>query len=355
MSFNKLISLARLSSMSWGELGARTQQGILKRWDAALYDVGVRRGLNGREVSLQQERRRAAPRSEARFLWNSSDLPQLCTLMREKLPHEVERSIEEANRICQHRLDLLGYQDLDFGPQVDWHLDVVHGKRAPRKPWFKIHYLDFDVVGDHKIVWELNRHQHLVTLAKAYCFTHEERYAAELLRQWYHWQQENPYPIGINWASCLEVAFRTLSWLWVRHLLAGCPLVTEDFRLDLLRAVALNGRHIERYLSTYFSPNTHLLGEAVALFFAGTLCPALPHARRWQQHGWEIMLQQAERQVQPDGMHFEQSVYYHIYALDFFLHARMLAVCNKIPIPAGFDQTIEKMLEALAALAQAAP
>ena len=339
--------------MSGDEVWTRGRQGVLKRWDAGLHRFGFGRGVNGFTPLPDRQSGRTPDESQARFFWDSSDLPKLIAIMHEKLPHEVEQTIKEADGICQHRLDLLGYRDLELGPRIDWHLDVVHGKRAPRKPWFKIRYLDFDEVGDHKIVWELNRHQHLVTLAKAYCFTHEERYATELLCQWYHWRQENPYPIGINWASSLEVAFRTLSWLWVRHLLADGPLVTGDFRFDLLRAVAVNGRHIERYLSTYFSPNTHLLGEGVALFFAGTLCPELPHARRWQKQGWEIVLQQAERQVQPDGMHFEQSVYYHVYALDFFLHARMLAVCNKIPIPAGFDQTIERMLEALAALAQA--
>jgi hypothetical protein len=340
--------------MTWDEVWMRSRQEVLKRWDAGLYWAGFRRGVDG-IVPSHLNSSRVLNESQASFFWDPSDLSQLIAIMRKRLPHEVEQTIEEADRICQHRLDLLGFQGLDFGSQMDWHFDVIHGKRAPRKPWFKIHYLDFDEVGDHKIIWELNRHQHLVALAKAWCFTREERYAAELLRQWYHWQQENPYPMGINWASSLEVGFRTLSWLWVRHLLASCPSVTEGFRLDLLRAMALNGQHIERYLSTYFSPNTHLLGEAVALFFAGTLCPELPHARRWQQRGLEIVLQQAERQVQPDGMHFEQSVYYHVYALDFFLHARILAACNRIPIPAAFDQTIQKMLEALAALAQAGP
>jgi hypothetical protein len=343
----------RLHTMSWDEVRTRGWQGIAKRWDAGLRRTGLHRGLS--DFAPAQESSGESNECRAHFFWNSSDLPELSIMMREKLPHEVEQTIEEANRVCQHRLDLLGYQGLDFGLQMDWHLDVVHEKRASRKPWYKIHYLDFDEVGDHKIIWELNRHQHLVTLARAWCFSREERYAAELLRQWYHWQQENPYPIGINWASSLEVGFRTLSWLWASRLLADCPLVTEAFRLDLLRAVALNGRHIERYLSTYFSPNTHLLGEAVALFFAGTLCPELPPARRWQQRGWEIVLQQAKRQVQSDGMHFEQSVYYHVYALDFFLHARLLAACNEIPIPAAFDQTIEKMLRVLCALSQAGP
>src|SRR2546430_5092825 len=39
-----------------------------------------------------------------------------------------------------------------------------------------------------------------------------------------------------------------------------------------LRAVKflfLQGRHIETYLSTYYSPNTHLTGEALGLLYLG--------------------------------------------------------------------------------------
>ena len=248
-------------------------------------------------------------------------------------------SLPQAEKLRRRRFDLLGYTDLDFGNPIDWHLDPVHAQRAPRKPWYQIPYLDFDQVGDHKIIWELNRHQHLVTLAQA-------GFRDEILSQWTHWQQENPYPIGINWASTLEVAFRALSWLWVRHIIG-------DFHEGLLPALHLHGWYIERFLSTYFSPNTHLLGEGVALFAIGLLCPQISDARRWQERGWNIALRQAEAQVRPDGFHFEQSVYYHIYALDFFEFARALAAANAIPIPAAFDCTIRKMTEALAAISQA--
>src|SRR5215831_7194566 len=135
MSFNKPISLARLSSMSWDELRVRTQQAILKRWDAGLYGVGVCRSLDGFRPSPCQENSRPCTRSRARFFWNSYELPEIITIMREKLPREVEEIIQEADRICLHRLDLLGYRDLDFGPTIDWHLDVVHEKRSPRKPF----------------------------------------------------------------------------------------------------------------------------------------------------------------------------------------------------------------------------
>ncbi len=334
----------RLAQMSWDELWTRSQQELAKRWDAARYRLGIPLSIGGlNNIS-------SVP---GRFFFEPNDLPRLATLLRERLSQEVGRVVGQAERICQHRFDLLGYRDLCYGQEIDWHLDEVHGKRAPRRAWFRIPQLNFDTVGDSKITWELNRHQHLVTLAKAYCFTREERFTAELVRQWYHWHQENPYPIGTNWACSLEVAFRSLSWIWMRHLLSGCSAVPERFQPDLLRELAVNGRHIERYLSTYFSPNTHLLGEGVALFFIGTLCPQLRAARRWQQRGWEIVLREADRQVEPDGMHFEHSTHYHVYALDFFLHARLLAERNRIPIPASFDETLTKMLEILCALGQA--
>src|SRR5207237_10703777 len=59
------------------------------------------------------------------------------------------------------------------------------------------------------------------------------------------------------------------------------------------------------------------------------------------------------RQVLSDGLHFEQSTYYHVYALDLFLHAAVLASLNNVPIPPEFDRTLEKMLDALCLLGRA--
>ena len=38
----------------------------------------------------------------------------------------------QADKICRHQFDLLGYEDLAYGDPIDWHLDPVHGKQAPR-------------------------------------------------------------------------------------------------------------------------------------------------------------------------------------------------------------------------------
>src|SRR5262249_45282371 len=58
-------------------------------------------------------------------------------------------------------------------------------------------------------------------------------------------------------------------------------------------------------------------------------------------------------QVLADGVYFEQSTYYHVYALDFFLHAMLLAERNQIPVPENLRQAVGKMLEALALLLEA--
>jgi len=332
--------------MSWNELETRVRQEVSKRLDVTLSKIGVQPGRNGLNSTS------GLP---GNFFFSANELSQRVVLLREHLPDEAEEIVAEAKEICRHRFRLLGYRDVDYGAEIDWHLDAVHGMRSPLIPWFKINFLDFAQVGDHKITWELSRHQHLVTLAKAWLLTGQEAYAQESLAQWYSWQRANHYPLGVNWASSLEVAFRSLSWIWLLHLLAECPAATDSFQNDLVHALALNGRHIERYLSTYFSPNTHLLGEAVALFFIGTLCPQISAADDWKKKGWKIVQEEIIRQVRPDGVYFEQSLYYHVYALDFFLHARLLAMRNGIDSPQGFDPTLHKMLAVIEALAQAAP
>jgi hypothetical protein len=66
-----------------------------------------------------------------------------------------------------------------------------------------------------------------------------------------------------------------------------------------------------------------------------------------------VILEAAERQVRSDGFYFEQSTYYHVYALDLFLHARILAARNGVDIPKGLDETIRKMLSVLALFSEA--
>ncbi len=335
--------LARLAAMDREELFDRARQFLTARADV----------LRFRDARTFEETDAVSFAPAGHFFFAPADVPLLSAELKKEFPAQAGEIIQRAERICQHRFDLLGYENLDYGAEIDWQLDIVHGKRGPRKPWFKVKYLDLEEVGDAKITWELNRHQHFVTLAKAYALAGNDKFAHEIFTQWKNWHKENPYPIGMNWASSLEVAFRSLSWIWTFFLLSESPLFTKALRKQWLGALNLSGRHIETYLSTYFSPNTHLLGEALALFFLGTVFPGFESAARWKRLGWEILEREAARQVREDGFYFEQSTYYHVYAVDMFLHARILAGLNGVEIPQAFDQILQRMLNALCLLGRA--
>jgi hypothetical protein len=236
----------------------------------------------------------------------------------------------------------MGYE-IETGPKIDWRCDYSSGKSSGVDYFRIVPYLDFERVGDHKVVWELNRHQHLVTLAQAWRFTGQPEFLREIEAQLEGWWGQNPYGYGINWASALEVAFRALSWIWVFHL-AG-DAISETFRRRLLDSLYLHGRHISGNLSVYFSPNTHLLGEAVALHAIGALFPEFPRARRWRREGGDMVRAQMRAQVQADGSHFEHSSYYHVYALDMLMFSAALE-----QMPPDYLAGLERMAVYLDAL-----
>src|SRR5271169_5164633 len=217
---------------------------------------------------------------------------------------------------------------IDYGATIAWRRDPRRGAETPAKYFRRIPYLNLAAAGDHKLIWEINRHQHLVLLAQAYVATGRSEYFDTVIRQLEHWWAENPYQRGINWTSALEVAFRALSWIWIWHLLGA--KMSESFRRRFLAELYRHGLHLEYNLSIYFSPNTHLLGEAVALHAIGRLFPEFPRAADWRKPGRDIVREQLRTQVKKDGSHFEKSTYYHVYALDMFLlHAALEEITDE--------------------------
>ena len=235
-------------------------------------------------------------------------------------PFAVE-CVRIANEILGHRFPLLGVM-LETGPDIAWRRDYVRGIETKASYFRRIPYLDVARAGDHKLIWEINRHQHLVLLAQAYRLSGRKDFLAEIERQIESWLAQNPFQRGINWASALEVAFRALSWIWIYHLAGNC--FGGSFRFRFLEGLYRHGLHLEVNLSYYFSPNTHLLGEAVALDALGRLFPQFPSSSGWRETAARVVRNELDRQVLADGCHFERSTYYHVYAVDMFLFHTIL-------------------------------
>lgn len=356
-----LEKLKKLKGRSPDELRVRSSQAFAaymerRGWsaqarlprDGALFEMltatSSKRAPISAESLLEHFRARTAPCFFAAFTNQQATIDKLS---RRFGPGAEEKAVELANRIEKGRFDLLGFRDLYFGEPVDWHLEPISGKRAPGLHWSLIDELNSEATGDKKIIWELNRHQHFMILGRAYWYTRDERYAKTFVAHLESWMDQNQPKIGINWFSSLEVAFRAISWLWGFYFFKHSPQLTPSVYLRALKFLYVHARHLETYLSTYYSPNTHLTGEALGLFYLGAFLPEFQGAAHWRASGRSILLRELDRHINSDGVYFEHSSYYHRYTVDFYMHLYILSRANGEHVESVLEQKLTALLDHL--------
>lgn len=270
------------------------------------------------------------------------------TYLKKTFSNELEGCIEEAEGIIEGKFKLLGLEDLYFdGTIPNWHFDPVSGKTSPRVHWTRINEINAEVTGDKKVIWELNRHQYFVVLGLAYSVTSDERYADTFVRHLKSWLVENPPKIGVNWLSSLELAFRSISWIHAYYLFKDSPHLDRLVLENIIRSLTLSARHIENYLSTYFSPNTHLTGEALGLYYVGTFLPDFRRSQRWRAIGCRILEDALDFQIREDGVYCEQSSHYTRYTADFYLDFLSIRLREGLPLELRYLRKIELLCDFL--------
>ncbi len=215
--------MQKLRGISLDELRVRGLQAFAafaerKNWSSQSWlpsDDAIRQLINRDQFGMR-----------ATFFAAFADPQATINELRRRWPNAEKEIVERADRIAEGRFDLLAFRNLSFGTPIDWHLEPIAGKRAPLVHWSRLNYLDADLFGDKKIVWELNRHQYFITLGQAYWLTSDERYAEVFVAHVTSWMDQNPPKLGVNWASSLEVAFRSISWLWALYFFKNSPALT---------------------------------------------------------------------------------------------------------------------------------
>jgi hypothetical protein len=339
--------LERILNAELGELAGRSAQEAMK-WLEARWSL-PRREAHPKEIDEALRGFLGGTARQGRFFAGALD-EETPRLLDARRPDARGKVIEAIWRSRRGRFDLLGYRGLDFGAPIDWHLDPVSHRRSPRVHWSRIDPLDRAQVGDSKVVWELNRHQWWLALAQAYSWSKDDAYVEELLAHASAWRDANRPGQGINWSSSLEVSLRLISWCWALFLMRGSPALRSGPLFELVEGVRDHALHVERYLSRHFSPNTHLTGEALGLFYAGTAFPELSGARRWRALGARILCEESARQVLPDGVYFEQSTCYQRYSVEIYLHFLILAAQSGWEVPGEVGERVQRMLDFLLAV-----
>ncbi len=351
-----LAKLRRLPEMSGQELGYRLRERMRRGVDRAAFAFGSAAGDEARFLA-RLPREGSEPPSALGYLEEVAPRFYLpvgrgarearVALLSECLPGRIPRIAAEAERLAAHRIELLGFGEVDCGRVIDWHRDPVGGGIWERRFW-----ADYDLVhergaGDPKRVHELNRHQHLPRLAKAYFVLGEERYAREVVDQLLGWIEENPPGLGVNWHSSLEIALRAVSWLWSLFFILPSEALDEAAARTVCASLFAQLDHVAEYPSVFSSPNTHLVGEATALFLGGLVFADAAGGSAWLERGADLLVQEAGRQVCRDGVHGELSTWYHAYTVEFYLQALILGRADGFALDERVARRLEAMLDFL--------
>lgn len=356
---NPLEKLKKIKGKSWTEIRARGEQAI----SGYSEQIGLSGKLPSDEEFIQLLNRssfgneKITPENMLSKFFEDAQFTFFPSFRRKEKTLEAFRHnfgeksaryfIDKAERAIAGKFDLLGYENLYFGADVDWHYEPVADKHSPKKHWKQFDELDARETGDKKIIWELNRHQQFFDLGVAFWLTGDERFAETFGRHLESWIEQNPPGIGVNWASSLEAAFRSISWLWALNFFKDSQHLTPALFYKALKFLYAHGRHIERYLSTYYSPNTHLTGEALGLYYLGTQISFFTQSEQWKNLGAEILYAELGNQILSDGVYFEQSTWYQRYTADFYTHFLILENFNADDNQASPREALETKLQSM--------
>ena len=229
--------------------------------------------------------------------------------------------ISVGSKVFCSNLTLLAFDPDVMGLNLDnkyygLNTNVELLKGPDYEQWPKIFCYDLDYkqrddLGDARTNWEKNRHFDWVLLAKAYYVSRDEKYYKELTEKIDIWFEENPFLHGISWVSAMELAIRTINWMYA---LTFVRATGND--IDLLRVGIINiVDYLTKHYSRYSSANNHLLVEASTIGIAGFVF----HHQSWKDLGIRILTEELEKQNYADGINKELSLHYQTFGMEAYL------------------------------------
>lgn len=284
------------------------------------------------------------------FLFGPADRDKLVEHFKIRHPDHVAETLAAATEALDDRLTLLGQSTMTHDAAIDWQRDPQTQLAA----WPATAIDEQFATGteaDVKYVWELNRHQFLPLLGRAFWFSGDERYAHRAAFWLESWIDQNPFGRGVNWSSHLEIAMRAISWLWTMPYLLRWKGLTPAFVDKWAASIAQHHYYLAHNLSVYTDPTNHLIGEAAALWLLSVCLPNLANADSTRERAEHLLIAELDRQVLTDGVNTEQATSYHRFVLDFY--AQMIAVLerNGRSLPQAASTRVESMFDFAAALA----
>ena len=263
-------------------------------------------------------------RRQPKFFFDSGRIPAIIAATP---PKDREATVREARGYRAHTFAFRSLPPVTFTSEIDW--GCVAGD-------------DPDWNADlHRLDW-------LITMLLATHHTGDTAFAEHAASLVVQWWRSNP-PGSIAWRDPFEVAQRGNTLAWIFFLAGPIPAFSDEAVKALLCAIWASGCWTEATLE-YHIPNNHLLVETARLAELGLLFPELPESQRWLRLGLAQLEREIGRQVLPDGVHAERSVFYQRIVLEVLLELALLMERNAVPPSSPLRDRIVKMLAFLASV-----
>ncbi|MFC5409487.1 alginate lyase family protein [Larkinella bovis] len=234
---------------------------------------------------------------------------------------------------------------LDYSYPIDWHLDLGTHKRFPLTYTREID-LQNPALGSARYVWEVNRFPFLPSLAMRYRLTADPKELARLIAVISSWVKANPYLLGINWYSNLEVNIRLINWFISWNILDASLLAKADpvFRrfaestwLPMIYQHCTYSRHNLPYLSA----THHQLVAGYAGLFVASSFWQFPESTAWNAFAKTGLEQEMQRQHSPNGINGDEAGDYTQFVTDILLIAYIAGLQTNNPFSDLYTRRLE--------------
>lgn len=212
---------------------------------------------------------------------------------------------------------------------INWQRDILSGEVFPPCFYKKINIRENPMLSA-KCVWEINRLQFLTGICMNYRAkkrSNELELFIQIIRSW---SVQNPFLIGVNWYSNIEINLRLITWVLCWEILDADKLMSEDISFkefidnEWLPLIKKHCIYSYENPSKYSSANNHLISECAGLFIASSKWK-FKESETWIIYSMKGLENEIINQHSKDGVNKEEAAEYIQFITDFFLLSFIVA------------------------------
>ena len=231
--------------------------------------------------------------------------------------------------------------------EINWQKDISSGEIFEPSFYRKINIRENPDLSA-KYVWEINRLQYLTGICINYRSANNGKDLDLFIQLIRSWSTQNPFLIGVNWYSNIEVNLRLITWFLCWEILEAENLMTRNSELkgfaqnEWLPLIKRHCIYSYKNPSKYSSANNHLISEYAGLFVASSKWN-FKESKKWLRYSQNGLEREIIKQHSNEGINKEEAAEYIQFITDFFLLAFITGEKTGNPFSDRYKQRLFKI------------